>query len=587
MKKYNNIVVSIDNEMASEQRLVEGDRVRVKLDHNDTDDSNYYKVKSLNKISHKDEPGVDVYWEALKRGIDNDFSDESMEQLARIPNRVLPMDRIGRVDLTELETITIDPIGCKDMDDAVSCRRLSNGNFLLRTHHVDVDHWVPMNSPIDKDAYRKGNSSYPANTCIPMLPHELSKGICSLNPGVDRLAITTSMEVDNNGNVVKYSIFPSVIHSDLKMNYEKVNDILKNGTIYPEYEQFKSSLLLMSQLALIFRKKRILEGAIEFDVGDKEEIYDEDGMMIGARMRVNDVAENLIQEFALITNQVCVKHLTKLGIDCIYRIHGTPDEEKLTDYIRFLNINGFRFNVVNARDCIENPRSMQRLVEFSSNCGEFGDVLNSKNIRCMAKAKYYPINKGHYGLGKPIYAKFSNPAREYTCLVNQRLLKSVICPDYHMTKPTLSKLLEISDHCNKKERDSVELERAVYDMNCASFLQDYKGETMMGNVVDISNNGLKARVDNYMEGYIRFKDQTTCFDEDNYSFYVGDQTYNFGDRLELEILENEDVLPLHHTEDERIDYEQYVRRNLDKIDNRNTYFKITSRIHDDCKVLKK
>ena len=587
IKQYKDIFIYLDPQLMNEEKLVEGSRVKVKVNHSDTDSLDFYRITYLEKLKHRDEPGEDVYWEALKYGMDNDFSNESLEQVNWIPAEVLVKDRIGRSDFTAMETFTIDGKDTKDMDDAISCSRLNNGNFMLRVHIADVAHYIPKNSPLDIDAYRKSTSTYAGNKVIPMLPHELSNGICSLNPHVDRLAISCSMEIDKEGNIVNYSIVNSVINSDLKMSYDKVNDILKNNNIDPEYKKFSKTLLLMNQLALILRKKRICDGSIEFGVGDKEEIFDENGIMIGARERVSDYAENLIEEFMVIANECVDKHLSRYGYPCLHRVHGSPNEEKVADVIRLLNILGFRFNMLDANDCVSNPKYMQQLTEFVSNTGDLSDVLSSRLIRSMAKAKYSPNNIGHYGLGKTNYCHFTSPIRRYPDLVIHRILKETTLSDFVGKKTSALDLLEIGEHTSRKEKSSQDVERAVYDKNCASFMQDYVGEEFLGNVIELTDKGLKVRLDNFIEGYVRFKDKNTYFDVDTYTFSHGNEVYHFGDRLSLEVLKNNDVLRQHHTPEEKDNYDKYLREHLDKIDNRNTYFKITGRILEDNKVLKK
>lgn len=586
-KKYKDLFVSLDSEMVLSNKIVEGSRVKAKVNHTDTDSADYYRVTSVEKLKHKDEPGVDIFWEALKYGMDNDFSDDSWRQVDWTPAEVLPSDRIGRSDFTDMETFTIDGVNTKDMDDAISCCRLNNGNFMLRVHIADVSHYISKNSPLDIDAYRKSTSTYAGDKVIPMLPHELSNGICSLNPNVDRLAVTCSMEIDNKGNVCNYSIVNSVINSDLKMSYDKVNDILKNNNIDPEYKEFTKTLNLMNQLALILRKKRIKEGSIEFGVGDKEEVYDEDGMMIGARERVNDYAENLIEEFMVIANETVDRHLSRYGYPCLHRVHGSPNEEKVNDLIKLLNIVGFSFNMLDANDCVSNPKYMQQLANYVASTGNLSDILSSRLIRSMAKAKYSPNNIGHYGLGKDYYCHFTSPIRRYPDLVIHRILKETTLGEKHGKKTTVSDLLEIGNHTSKKERDAADVERAVFDKNCASYLQDYVGEEFVGSVIEMSDKGLRIRLDNFMEGNVRFKGKNTYFDDYTYTFSADDESYHFGDRLVLEVLENSDVLPLHHSEEDREDYEKYLREHLDKIDNRNTYFKIKGRVKEDNKVLKK
>ena len=586
-KRYKDVVVYLDEEQVNNLKLVEGSRVRAKVTHTDTDDPNFYRVVLIDKLKHRDEPGEDVFWEALRYGMDNDFSEESLKQVDWTPSEVLVSDRIGRSDLTDLETFTIDGKDTKDMDDAISCFRLNNGNFMLKVHIADVAHYIPKNSALDIDAYRKSTSTYAGGKVIPMLPHELSNGICSLNPNVDRLAVTCSMEIDKEGNVCNYNIFNSVINSDIKMSYDKVNDILKGGKIDSKYKKYSNTLNIMNQLALILRKKRIKDGSIEFGVGDRELVFDEDGVMIGARERKIDYAEGLIEEFMVVANETVDKHLSRYGYPCLHRVHGSPNENRVSELIRLLNIIGFNFNMLDANDCVSNPKYMQKLADFVKNTGELSDILAGKLIRGMAKAKYSPNNIGHYGLGKTNYCHFTSPIRRYPDLVIHRILKETTLSEHRGKKTTVTDLLEIGQHTSKKERDASEVERAVYDKNCASFLQDHVGEQFIGSVTDLNNNGLNVRLDNFMEGLVRFKDKDTYFDEDTYTFIVGDEEYHFGDRLVLEVLKNNDVLPLHHTKEEKDDYDKYFRDHLDKIDNRNSYFKIIGKIHKESKVLKK
>ncbi len=606
-KKYKDLFVSIDEKLIDNNKIVEGEKVRVELGHNTTDAYDYYRVTSIDKIGHKDEPGVDVFWEALKYGMDNDFSDESWKQVDFTPSEVIDSDRIGRSDLTDLETFTIDGRTTKDMDDAISCSRLNNGNFLLRVHIADVNHYVPKNSPLDKDAYRKSTSTYAGNKVIPMLPHELSNGICSLNPGVDRLTVTCSMEIDNNGNIVNYNIFKSIINSDLKMNYDDVNEILKNKTITSNqkmhdnafnkllkenvsddaYVPFVRTLLLMNQLALILRKKRLKEGSIEFGVGDKEEIFDENGIMIGARERKCSFAENLIEEFMIAANETVDKHLSRYGYPCLHRAHGVPNEEKVAEHIRLLNTIGFSFDMLDANDCVSNPKYMKQLADFTAGCGDLGDVLSTRLIRTMAKAYYSAYVDGHYGLGKRNYCHFTSPIRRYPDLIVHRILDETCFSNHRGKKTTVLDLIEIGKHTSLKERAADDVSRSVYDKYCASYLQDYVGEKFTGSVIDMSDKGLRVRLDNYMEGNVRFMEKNTEYDPFTYTFSAGHEVYHFGDRLELEVLKNYDVLPIHHDEYEYDNYEKYLREHLDTIDNRNTYFKITGRINDKDKVLKK
>ena len=241
---------------------IEGQRVAVKLVEQTSDD--YYIGEITRIFNHKDDPGEDILWEAFKYGIDDQFSSKSLEQLEYIPSSVRDLDKIGREDLTDWKIFTIDGADTKDIDDALSCRRLANGNYEVGVHIADVSYYVEEGSPLDKDAHRKGNSNYLANKVVPMLPHYLSNGICSLNPYVERLAMSCIMEINKNGEVVNYRITPTIIKSGLKMTYDNVNKILKDGEIPPEYEELTEELRDLNKIALILRKNKILNGAIVF-----------------------------------------------------------------------------------------------------------------------------------------------------------------------------------------------------------------------------------------------------------------------------------------------------------------------------------
>ncbi|MBQ1550836.1 MAG: RNB domain-containing ribonuclease, partial [Bacilli bacterium] len=285
-KKLSDVRILLDEDQVDNSQLVVGDRLKVKVNNN-SGYSNVYTCRVLKKLAHKDSPDNEIRWEALKYGMDDDFSEDSLKQVKETPTKVLPTDKIGREDYTDEETFTIDGADTKDMDDALSCKKLENGNFLLRVHIADVAHYVKAGSALDQDAYRKGTSTYAGGKVIPMLPHEISNGICSLNPDEERLTITCNMEIDRDGNVVNHRIVKGVIKSDLKMSYDKVNDILKNDVVDPQYAPHVNTLKTLEQLSYILRKRRIKHNAIEFGTGDKELKYDKDGYVIGSYERIN------------------------------------------------------------------------------------------------------------------------------------------------------------------------------------------------------------------------------------------------------------------------------------------------------------
>ena len=584
-KKLNGVFISISDIEIEDNHLYLGARVKVKLDRKNN--SNELVLASIEeKLPHKDDPGKDIYWEALKYGMDNDFSEASWKQVDAIPTKVLDTEKIGRSDFTKENIFTIDGIHTKDMDDAVSCNRLPNGNYLLGVHIADVSHYVKKYSPLDVDAYRKSTSTYAFNTVIPMLPHELSNGICSLNPNVDRLTISCLMEIDNNGEVVNYNILKSVINSKLKMSYDKVNNILKGESIPEGYDDYVESLNLLNKVSLILRKKRLLDGSIEFNVSEKEVLFDDNDNMIGVGGRDNDVAENLIEECMVVANETVDKHLSMLGAPCLHRIHDTPNQNKVSELIRLLNIIGYRYNTNNVNECITNPRCMQDLIDYVEDIS-IGDNLSKKAIQTMSRAKYSPNNIGHYGLGKDNYCHFTSPIRRYPDLVVHRLLD-----EYHFNedneKITSLDLVSIGRHTSQKEKDADEVERSVFRLKCAQYMQDYVGEDFNATIVDVVGSGLIVDLDNNIEGFISLdqlkEDEGNAhFEIETLSIKTNNNTYRFGDRLNVKVLKNDDVLPLHYTDEDKENYIIIVSEKDDLLDDKKTYLKINNKINTNTK----
>ena len=576
-KTLSDVRIILNEEQVDHSQLVVGDRLKVKVNNNSSL-SNVYTCRILRKLAHKDSPDNEIRWEALKYGMDDDFSEESLQQVKDTPTKVLPMDKVGREDYTDEETFTIDGADTKDMDDALSCKRLENGNFLLRVHIADVAHYVKAGSALDLDAYRKGTSTYAGGKVIPMLPHEISNGICSLNPDEERLTITCNMEIDNDGNVVNHRIVKGVIKSNLKMSYDKVNDILKNDVVDPQYAPHVKTLKTLEQLSYILRKKRLKHNAIEFGTGDKELKYDKDGYVIGSYERINDIAEDLIEECMIAANVTVAKHLSNNGFPCLYRVHDTPNDEKIGDLIHLMNIAGHRYNKYDAEECCSNPRNLRDLISYiKNNTGHLAGVLLNRAIRGMSKAKYSPINIGHYGLGEPYYCHFTSHIRRYPDLVIHRLIYQNIFHENVGKKITPVNLIEIGEHTSKKERAADDVERAVFGLRSAQYMKDHVGEEYMGTVVEVGENGLRVALDgSAIEGSIRLKDldgKHYHFEEETMSLTSEVDNYHFGDRLKLVCMDNKDVISQHATDEERMEYDNYIKTRP-KVDNKVVYFSV-------------
>ena len=533
-KRKQNLIISL------QEPAVEGERVAVSLDS--PVNNNYYVGKIVRRFNHKDDPNQEILWEAFKHGVDNDFSEDALKQLEDIPDVVRPIDKIGREDLTKWTIFTIDGEDTKDMDDAISCTINSRGNYELGVHITDVASIIPENSPLDKEAFRKGNSYYLGGCVLPMTPHKISNGIGSLNPGVERMAISCVMEISPDGKLINYRIAPTVIKSRLKMTYSKVNDILKNGKISPEYKEFSSTLVLMNKLALQLRKNRLKKGAIEFDRSDIKVLYGEDGKIVDFSVRSQDVAENLIEEFMLIANETVDKELSRRGLPCVHRIHGNPNEERVAELLKFLDAINLPFDSFSPEEISTNRKAYQKLVKHISNSNRLSNLLSTEAIKCMSRAKYSPENIGHFGLAKDNYCHFTSPIRRYSDLTVHRILwDCVFNKDKSKENKSkwIKKLPEIAEKTTHTERVSDDTERDVLRMLYAGYLEEHIGEEFDATVICVSNDCLTVELDNLIEGTVRVKDLPGNYvhSPESYSLVSLDNEDNYyiGDRLKLKL----------------------------------------------------
>ena len=533
-KRKQGLIIALENE------AIEGERVAVALDKQVN--NNYYIGKIVNRFNHKDDPNQEILWEAFKHGVDNEFSRDSLLQLENIPDSVRDVDKIGREDFTNWIIFTIDGEDTKDMDDAISCRINDKGNYELGVHITDVASIIPEDSPLDKDAFKKGNSYYLGGCVLPMTPHKISNGIGSLNPYVERMAISCIMEINSDGKVINYRITPSVIKSRLKMAYSKVNALLKEGVISPEYEEFADTLRLMNKLALILRKNRLRKGAIEFEKSDIKVLYGEDGKIVDFSVRNQDVAENLIEEFMLIANETVDKDLSKRGLPCVHRIHGNPNEEKVVEFLRFLEAINLPFEDCDAFELSTSRKAYQKLVEHITGTNKLSDLLSTEAIKCMSRAKYSPENIGHFGLAKDYYCHFTSPVRRYSDLTVHRILWDCVFNNENISENKAKwkkKLPDISDRTTYTEKVSDETERDVMRMLCAGYLEDHIGEEYDATVTCVSKDCLTIELDNLIEGAVRVKDFPGVYvhSPESYSLVSldGEDNYFVGDRLRVKL----------------------------------------------------
>ncbi len=497
-----------------------------------------YRGKVVEIIGHKNDPGVDILSIIHKYNIEIDFPDDVKEEVSKMPMEVKEKDLEGRRDLREEEIFTIDGNDTKDIDDAISIQLLPNGHYQLGVHIADVSYYVEEGTALDNDAMERGTSVYLVDRVIPMLPHELSNGICSLNPNVDRLAISCIMEFDSNGKQIEYDIFPSVIRSKIQMTYESVNKILEKSEIPEGYEDYVESLKMMESLAKILRRMKEKRGYIDFLVDEAKILVDDNCIPTEIIKRDRGVGELLIEDFMIAANECVATHIYFMNLPFIYRIHENPKEEKVRSYLSFIGTLGYQIPG-DIKDF--KPKAMQRLVEFLKDKKEF-KILSSLLLRSMQKAIYKEENLGHYGLASKCYTHFTSPIRRYPDTTVHRLLRTYLF-NSDLSQKTLrhweEKLVYISEHSSSRERASVECEREVEDMKMAEYMESHIGEEFDGMISSVTNFGMFVQLENLIEGLVPIRDMNDFFhyDEERMTL-TGERShvkYMIGDKVLVKV----------------------------------------------------
>ncbi len=345
-----------------------------------------------------------------------------MAEVEKLPSEVKEEEMVGRRDLRDKTIFTIDGADTKDIDDAISLDMLENGNYSLGVHIADVSYYVKEGSEIYQEAMERGTSVYLADRVIPMLPHKLSNGICSLNEGVDRLAMSCVMEIDSKGNVVSYDIFESVIRSRKKMTYTDVNKIIEENIIPEGYEPFADTLIKMEELAQILRKHKVERGYIDFGIDESKIIVDETGKAIDIKLRNRGKGENLIEDFMIAANETVATCIYFMELPFIYRVHGEPNEEKINSFLTFVSSLGY---TLSGKIKDMHPKTMQSILNQLKDKKEF-HILSSLLLRSMQKAVYDTDNIGHFGLASERYTHFTSPIRRFPDTTVHRLLRKYL-----------------------------------------------------------------------------------------------------------------------------------------------------------------
>lgn len=534
---------------------VEGSKVYIKLTNKLK--NNTYNAEVLEVLGHKNDPGVDILSVIRKYKINDKFSDEVKEELTHIPENVLESEYIGRRDLRESMIFTIDGDDTKDIDDAISIKKLENGNYELGVHIADVSHYVKEGTALYNEAMDRGTSVYLADRVIPMLPHQLSNGICSLNPEVDRLAISCVMEIDKTGKTISSDIFESVIRSRKQMTYKNVNKIMEEGIVPEGYEEYADSLLEMKELASILRKYKEKRGYIDFDIDESKIVVDETGKAIDVVLRNRGLGEKLIEDFMIAANEAVATTIYFMDLPFIYRVHGEPSEEKIQKFLSFVSSLGYTITG-KIRDIT--PKTMQSILAQLNDKKEF-HILSSLMLRSMQKAVYDMNNIGHFGLASEYYTHFTSPIRRFPDTTVHRLLRKYLF-NHDLSVQAIDaenkKLPYIAEHSSKKERDSIECEREVDDMKKAEYMMDHIGEKYTGMVNTVMSFGMFVELPNLVEGLVRVEDLTDdyyTFDESMMAL-IGRKNkrgYRLGDEVDIIVkAANKDLRTVDFTLDQKV-----------------------------------
>ena len=531
--------IKLDIEVPREKSLnaVDGHKVIIELGKKISNGK--YEGEVVEIIGHINDPGVDILSIIYKYDINVDFPEDVKREVAELPMEVSEREHKGRRDLREEEIFTIDGDDTKDIDDAISIKRLPNGNYELGVHIADVSYYVREGSPLDNEAMERGTSVYLVDRVIPMLPHELSNGICSLNPDVDRLAMSCVMEFDGEGRQVNYEIFPSVIRSRIQMTYKKVNSLLEDNILPEGYEPYEKALRLMGDLSKILRKAKTKRGYIDFGVDEAKILVDEKCVPTDIVLRERGIGENMIEDFMIAANECVATHIYFMNLPFIYRVHEYPKEEKIKSFLGF--VSGLGYTITgNIKDV--KPTTIQNILEQLKEKPEF-KILSSLMLRSMQKAVYKPENLGHYGLASTCYTHFTAPIRRYPDVTVHRLLRTYLI-DNKMDMGTLKrweeKLVYISEHSSSRERASIDCEREVEDMKMAEYMEQHIGEHFVGMISSVTSFGMFVELDNLVEGLVPLRDMNDFFhyDEEHMTL-TGEKThvkYRIGDKVEIKVV---------------------------------------------------
>ncbi|MCI9039444.1 MAG: ribonuclease R [Clostridia bacterium] len=494
--------------------------------------------KIIEILGYQDQAGVDMLSLVKEYDLPYEFPDPVIEEATSIKQEVAKKDIPNRLDLREKEIFTIDGEDAKDLDDAVAVEKLKNGNYLLNVSIADVSYYVKENSLLDREAIVRGTSIYMLDRVIPMLPKELSNGICSLNQGEDRFALTVLMEIDQNGKVISSDIQKSIINVTRRMSYKEVQDILDElDQENPYFSHFKR----MAELANILKQRRRLAGSLELDIPESKIVLDKHGIAVDVKKYEMYFTNELIEQFMLTANETVAEKFYWLEAPFIYRVHEVPDMEKIEELNKFLWNLGYK--IKGSKDNIHPKAFAEVLEEIQGKPEE--RVVSNLVLRTLKIARYGNENKGHFGIASKYYCHFTSPIRRYPDLFIHRIISRYLENNYQLSDEQLEKYGEQSaryaESSSDREKIAQKVERDAEDIKKAEFMQDKIGEEYDGIISSITSFGIFVELENTVEGLIRFDDlgdEYFIYDE-NKKTLQGEKSkkmYKIGDSIRIRVI---------------------------------------------------
>ena len=506
-------------------------------------------------IGKKDAPGVDILSIIMGHDLPQGFPADVLMYAEALPETIAVSEIEKRRDLRDMLMITIDGEDAKDLDDAVSVQKLENGNYLLGVHIADVGHYVKEDSVLDKEALERATSVYLVDRVIPMLPQKLSNGICSLNAGEDRLAMTCMMEINSQGVVVSHDIFESVIHVNYRMTYQNVTKILLNQdeALCGKYHEILSMLQEMAQLQMILEKKRKLRGAIEFYAPESKVILDKKGHPIRIEWREQGVADKIIEEFMLCANETVAEHFFWMEVPFLYRVHEEPKMEDVLDVNKFLQ--AFGYNIKGLSNHVH-AKAYQNVVEQVAGKPE-EMMINTVMLRSMQHARYDVEALGHFGLAAQYYSHFTSPIRRYPDLAIHRMIKELLHNGDRLDEKRVTilkgKMKRYAEQASVREKIAEEAERESVELKKIEYMKPYVGDVFQAKISGVTNFGIFVQLDNSVEGLAHIStliDDFYQFQPESYSL-IGEHTrkvYRLGQDIKVRLTRVS-------VEDRQIDFE--------------------------------